>query len=299
MAGNPKKRAKRARQESEKDAEMARPLVNQACPAARARPRERPKRLVGSVMRTDWQDTFIAAFANSGNIKIALFNCEQQGVKVSRQTVTNERNRSESFRERYDQAEEESVEILEAEGRRRALADSDFLLWNLLKATGQRNILRNLHFNKRSTPMSIPRLNSRTMRSGIERYMKYWRRVDSLCRCMNGRKKSRKSRTVLMNKIRRSWNSTLRTRSKKAQAIAPKRRKFVESVLEDEPTCQVTWDDNCQRRSMDVHEPLTRARGGSILSRDNAVATCRHCHRQIHIHPNQATDRGFLISRWD
>jgi len=134
MAGNPKKRAKRARQESEKDAEMARPLVNQARPAARARPRESPKRLVGSVMRTDWQDTFIAAFANSGNIKIALFNCEQQGVKVSRQTVTNERNRSESFRERYDQAEEESVEILEAEGRRRALADSDFLLWNLLKA---------------------------------------------------------------------------------------------------------------------------------------------------------------------
>jgi hypothetical protein len=104
---------------------------------------------------------------------------------------------------------------------------------------------------------------------------------------------------MLMNKIRRSWNSTLRTRSKKAQAIAPKRKYFVKTMLDLYPACQVRWDDDCQSKSVDIHEPLTRARGGSILSKDNAIATCRHCHSQIHIHPNQATDRGFLISRWD
>jgi hypothetical protein len=131
MAGNPKKRARR---EAIEAAKLERPDVNQTPTPAPTRPQESPKRLIGSVMRTDWQDAFLSAFSNSGNIRLSLFACDRQGVKVSRQTVANERKRSESFRERYEEAEEESVEVLEAEARRRAMDNSDTLLWGLLKA---------------------------------------------------------------------------------------------------------------------------------------------------------------------
>lgn len=96
----------------------------------------------------------------------------------------------------------------------------------------------------------------------------------------------------------RSFNSTLRTRSPKAQKLAPIRRDFVRVMLSTHPVCQVQWDEGCQGRSVDVHEPKTRARGGSILSVRNAVATCRPCHDAIHANPLEAHARGFLKSRW-
>ena len=35
-------------------------------------------------------------------------------------------------------------------------------------------------------------------------------------------------------------------------------------------------------RAVDVHEKLTRARGGSIVDEANVVALCRQCHDDIH-----------------
>jgi len=105
-------------------------------------------------------------------------------------------------------------------------------------------------------------------------------------------------RTPLRSGNRRSYNSTLRTRSKKAEAIAPARRKFVLDYLTEHPTCEIRWDEKCYRRAIEVHEPLTRARGGSILSEENGLAVCRHCHSQVHNHPAEANERGFLGSRW-
>ena len=53
----------------------------------------------------------------------------------------------------------------------------------------------------------------------------------------------------------------------------------------------------CGGLAVDLHEPLTRARGGSILDPANTVAVCRSCHDWIHDHPTAATKVGLLRSR--
>ena len=52
----------------------------------------------------------------------------------------------------------------------------------------------------------------------------------------------------------------------------------------------------CLGLAVELHEPLTRARGGSILDPANTVAICRSCHRWIHDNPKAATDVGLLES---
>jgi hypothetical protein len=52
----------------------------------------------------------------------------------------------------------------------------------------------------------------------------------------------------------------------------------------------------CGGLAVDLHEPLTRARGGSILDPDNTVAVCRSCHEWVHDHPKAATKVGLLRS---
>jgi hypothetical protein len=51
----------------------------------------------------------------------------------------------------------------------------------------------------------------------------------------------------------------------------------------------------CLRIATEVHEPLTRARGGSILDPMNAVAICRKCHMWCDDHPSEAESVGLLI----
>ena len=52
----------------------------------------------------------------------------------------------------------------------------------------------------------------------------------------------------------------------------------------------------CGGLAVDLHEPLTRARGGSILDPANTFAVCRTCHEWIHAHPKAATAIGLLRS---
>ena len=52
----------------------------------------------------------------------------------------------------------------------------------------------------------------------------------------------------------------------------------------------------CGGLAVDLHEPFTRARGGSILDPANTVAVCRACHDWIHDHPEAATSVGLLRS---
>jgi 5-methylcytosine-specific restriction endonuclease McrA len=86
----------------------------------------------------------------------------------------------------------------------------------------------------------------------------------------------------------------LRFRSKKQAAVYILRRRLVASLLEERPTCQ-----RCQQaRSTEVHELLSRARGGSILDVENCVALCHGCHSWITTHPAAATAEGWLRSRW-
>lgn len=98
----------------------------------------------------------------------------------------------------------------------------------------------------------------------------------------------------------------IRQRSKKMEAIYRKRRPFVAKFLEEHPYCL-----RCMRKytaypggyptprvnpATEVHEKQTRARGGDILDPENCVALCETCHQEIHAHPRQATEEGFLKS---
>jgi hypothetical protein len=93
-----------------------------------------------------------------------------------------------------------------------------------------------------------------------------------------------------------SRSSRLRARSKKQAALYVQRRRLVAIVLSDRPVCEVPW---CHAPSTDVHEPLTRARGGSILDPDNARAVCRMHHDLIHLEPSWAYEEGFLKHSWE
>ena len=109
----------------------------------------------------------------------------------------------------------------------------------------------------------------------------------------------------------------LRRVSLKRQRVMQQRRVFVTDQLALRPDCEagpligayrldhygVQYGQRlirqaypCGGRSVDIHEPLTRARGGSILNPANTVAVCRGCHDWIHTHPESATRLGLLVS---
>jgi hypothetical protein len=77
----------------------------------------------------EWRPQFLAALRNSGNIRAS---CQAAGV--SRQVVYDHRRRSAEFRQQWDEALEDAIDVLEAEARRRAMQSSDTLLIFLLKA---------------------------------------------------------------------------------------------------------------------------------------------------------------------
>lgn len=84
-------------------------------------------------------------------------------------------------------------------------------------------------------------------------------------------------------------------RSRRARLRAPERSYLVAKILQARPKCERCLD----APSTDCHELLSRARGGSILDRNNIVAVCRECHIWITTHPLQAGAEGFAVSQFD
>jgi hypothetical protein len=79
------------------------------------------------------------------------------------------------------------------------------------------------------------------------------------------------------------------------------RRKMVRELFPDgRPQCS---RPGCPRLADDMHEPLSRARGGSITDRANARALCRACHDEITFRPESelgwAYECRLLIHSWD
>ncbi len=68
---------------------------------------------------------------------------------------------------------------------------------------------------------------------------------------------------------------------------------FVIEVLEERPICECCWSN----RSTDVHELLSRARGGDMLDKDNVAALCRDCHSYITQNPAWAEANGWALSK--
>jgi hypothetical protein len=58
----------------------------------------------------------------------------------------------------------------------------------------------------------------------------------------------------------------------------------------------------CHRPATDLHEPLSRARGGSITDEANAIPLSRNCHDEITFSPESelgwAYEAGILVHSW-
>ena len=95
----------------------------------------------------------------------------------------------------------------------------------------------------------------------------------------------------------------LRARSRKRSKQQWERARMVRRELWKRELCEAGavithagHNARCQGVAVELHEPLTRARGGSILDPANTVAICRSCHDWIHVNPAAATDLGLLRS---
>ena len=95
----------------------------------------------------------------------------------------------------------------------------------------------------------------------------------------------------------------LRQVSAKRAKVQRLRRVMVAEELAKRELCeagaritQAGYDARCHGLAVELHEPLTRARGGSILDPANTVAICRSCHDWVHVNPAAATGLGLLVS---
>ena len=87
----------------------------------------------------------------------------------------------------------------------------------------------------------------------------------------------------------------MKPRSKKMQDLYKRRRVLVAELLEEYPICM-----RCgSHRSEDIHEIVSRARGGSILDPENLVALCRSCHSFITQNPATAHAEGWSKHSWE
>ncbi len=62
------------------------------------------------------------------------------------------------------------------------------------------------------------------------------------------------------------------------------------------PACVVPW---CRRLADDLHEPLTRARGGSITDEDNTVPLCRGHHDDLTGEADWGYELDLIVHSWD
>ena len=58
------------------------------------------------------------------------------------------------------------------------------------------------------------------------------------------------------------------------------------------------WRAGCTRLADDVHEILTRGRGGSITDPGNLAPMCRSCHGEATNEARWAYDQGLLVHSW-
>ena len=78
------------------------------------------------------------------------------------------------------------------------------------------------------------------------------------------------------------------------------RRAVIRAMFPDRPACA---RPGCTAWADDVHEPLTRARGGSIVDPENMVPLCRPHHDEVTFAPESelgwAYECGLLRHSWD
>ena len=92
-------------------------------------------------------------------------------------------------------------------------------------------------------------------------------------------------------------------RSEKTKEVYIDRRDIVRRLLSERPNCEACqafaiYDKRwCNPRgSVDIHEILSRARGGSVLEEENLLAVCRPCHQRITENPELSEYLGLAVS---
>lgn len=85
--------------------------------------------------------------------------------------------------------------------------------------------------------------------------------------------------------------------SAKQARVQRERRKLAGRFFPGEAVCAVP---GCGRAADDLHEPLTRARGGDPTDLENVVPLCREHHDEITFkEPPWAYELGLLRHSWD
>lgn len=93
----------------------------------------------------------------------------------------------------------------------------------------------------------------------------------------------------------------MRRVSKKRAAIQRDRQATVQAVLARDRGCRAALlvpDVKCWG-PLDVHEILTRARGGSIIDEENCIVVCRRHHDWIGQWPARAAELGLTKHSWE
>ena len=103
-------------------------------------------------------------------------------------------------------------------------------------------------------------------------------------------------RTPLQRKTPLKRTGSLAPVSKRRAKTNRQRRKFVEEELTNRVYCEAKIPNVCTTYSVEIHEPILRSQGGSILDRANSVAICRMCHRWVHDNVGEAMKLGLIKS---
>jgi hypothetical protein len=90
----------------------------------------------------------------------------------------------------------------------------------------------------------------------------------------------------------------IRPRSRKQATLYREHRvPLVKELLTVRPWCEIRWDNGCQGRAVEVHEPAKRSQGVDICDPAACVTTCWYCHSQVHRNPAAAARRGWLRTK--
>lgn len=91
----------------------------------------------------------------------------------------------------------------------------------------------------------------------------------------------------------------LRPRSEKRRKTMAERRKMLSKLRSDLCAASKLVPYVKCSGSLDPHEPLTRARGGSITDPSNLIWLCRSHHDFVHDYPHYAHELGLLKHSWE
>lgn len=110
-------------------------------------------------------------------------------------------------------------------------------------------------------------------------------------------------RTPLAARSGLARGGALPARSAKTEKVYEARRPLVAEILDSRRWCEAQIPGVCLGQATQVHEVLTRGRGGSILDPDNLLALCgagpAGCHPHITGHPKWADLWGFTLPGWE